>query len=69
MNIGEEQAPVEYPIPADPNQVPIIEPMPVPEPAEAPVPEHADACWCGVNHPAKFTHKSGAAMAYPEAAK
>lgn len=38
MNIGEEQEPMEFPIPADPAQEPVHEPAPAPS-REAPVPE------------------------------
>ena len=45
MNIGEEQAPVEYPIPVDPNAVPIVEPMPATDPIAAPATEPVPAGW------------------------
>jgi hypothetical protein len=42
MNIGEEQEPIELPMPVDPASIPVEQPVrtaPIQEPAVAPVPE------------------------------
>jgi hypothetical protein len=41
VNIGEEEEPMEYPIPLAPGQQPVHEPSPQVEPVQVPEPAHA----------------------------
>jgi len=43
MNIGEEEEPVEMPIPMHPDKVPVEQPLPAPEPVAIPEPAQLKA--------------------------